>query len=49
MGISTEKGIGMAATYEGMCKFSSVDDGNYYILSQQILDLATLSIMKIRE
>jgi hypothetical protein len=49
MGIPTEYGIPMSATHEGMCKFSSVEDDNYRILSQYIVDLATLSIEKIQE
>jgi hypothetical protein len=49
MGIPTERGIPMSATHEGMCKFSSVEDDNYRILSQQIVDLAILSIDKIKE
>jgi hypothetical protein len=49
IGISTEKGIPMAATHEGLCKFASVDDDNYQILAQQIGDLAGMAVVKARE
>jgi len=49
MGIPSEKGIAMSTTHSGLCKFTSVEDDNWFSLSQQIADLAYLSVSKIRE
>lgn len=49
MGLPNEKLMPLSTTHKGLCKFATTADPNYFILCQQIVDLATVSIEKISE
>lgn len=49
MGLPNEKSMPLSATHEGLCKFASKEDPNYFKLCQQVVDLATVSVQRVTE
>jgi hypothetical protein len=48
-GLPNEQGIPLPTTHEGLCKYASTTDSNYFVLSQQLVDIAATSIQRARE